>query len=153
MLQSQQILIQPKFAPAEYKRTIWHAQIDHSTTLEDILQPEFFSNVCAEMRVGDRIECYDEAGTYFIELMVSAVAERTPTKAPNWAKTCVLRYCDLVGKDDKKLALPDGFYTKFRGGAKWSVMRKSDETVLVERQVSEADAIREFLKQQKKMVA
>lgn len=157
MLQSNQMLIQPQFAPAETKRNIWHATIPHNNTVKDVFQPEFFTNVASQLLVGDRIECYAEDGTYFLELMVVAVAEKTATKNANWANVVELRYVDLVRTEDKGLKLPQGFTAKWRGGAKWSVIRQgateSEDQVVVERQSTRADAIREFEKMKNKMVA
>jgi hypothetical protein len=157
MLQSNQMLIQPQFAPAETKRNIWHASIPHSNKISDIFQPEFFTNVASQLLVGDRIECYAEDGTYFLELMVTAVAEKTPTKNANWANVVELRRTDLVRAEDKGLKLPDGFAAKWRGGAKWSVIRKGatepEDQVIIEKQPTRADAIREFEKMKSKMVA
>lgn len=151
-LKSNQILSQPNFAPAEFNRTIWHAKIPHYNTLEDIMLPEFWSNIAGQMRVGDRIECYAEDGTYFVELMVTAVAERTPTKPANWVKVFLMRNVPLIEKT--KLAVPEGFTVKFRGPtAKWCVLREPDGDVVVEKQASQTDAIREFFKIKDKMVA
>lgn len=157
MLSSNQMLIQPQFSPAENKRNVWVATIPHSTEQEDIFKPEFFSNVAAQLTVGDRIECVAEDGTYFIEVYVIAVAEKTQTKNANWANVVELRNIDLVRREDKNLKLPVGFFAQYRGGAKWCVMRKGTEdgadTMIIDKQLSRADAIREFEKMKNKLVA
>jgi hypothetical protein len=157
MLQSNQMLIQSQFAPAETRRNIWYARIPHTTKYNDLFQPEFFTNIASQLLVGDRIECYAEDGTYYAEVMVTAVAEKTSTQNPNWAKVIEIRHIDLVHPEDKKLELPSGFECRWRGGAKWSVIRlgasEPENQIIVEKQSSRADAIREFQKLKNKLVA
>lgn len=157
MLNSTQVLIQPQFSPAETRRNIWHALIGHNIKKSDIFQPEFWANVAGQLTVGDRVECYAEDGTYFMEVIVIDIAQRTDTKAPNWANVVELRYHDLVRAEDKGLKLPEGFVAKWRGGAKWSVLRlgatQGEDQIIIEKQSTRADAIREFEKMKSKMVA
>lgn len=157
MLNPTKMVTDSHFQPADSRRNIWHCTVPNGTQKDDIFLPEFFSNVAGKVIVGDHIECVAEDGTFFMEVYVIAVAERTATNAPNWVNVVELRYHDLVRREDKNLKLPDGFFTKFRGGAKWSVMRKGDnaaqDQVIVERQPTEGDAIREFKKMQSKLVA
>lgn len=157
MLQSNQLMTESNFTTAETRRNVWCATVPYGVKKSDIFQPEFFANIAQRLTVNDRIECNDEAGTYFLELIVVAVAERIGNKAPNWANVVELRYCDLVRPEDKALKLPEGFYAKWRGGAKWSVLRRGaaegEDVVIVERQQTRADAIREFEKMKSKLVA
>lgn len=157
MLQSTQMLTQPDFAEAAVKRNIWHAKIPAGTKKSDIFDPAFFSNIAAQISVGDRIECVAEDGSFFLELYVICVAERTDTKNPNWANVVEMRYVDLVREEDKGLRLPEGFKAKFRGGAKWCIIRKgateAEDQNIIERQATKGDAIREFEKMKNKLVA
>lgn len=157
MLQSNQVLIQSQLSTAETKRNIWVATIPAGTEVEDIFKPEFFCNVASQLLVGDRIECYPEEGTYFMEVYVIAVAERTATKNANWANVVKLRYINLIREEDKALELPKGFYAKYRGNAKWCVLREGlddgHDQLIIERQSTRADAIREFEKMKSKLVA
>ena len=149
-------LLESLIAPAETKRNAWFITVPHATPIDDLFKPEFYIHIAYRLTVGDHIECLYEDGTLFIELMVTAVAERVENKAPSWANVVELRRVPLVRAEDKKLSLPQGFVTKWRGGAKWSVMRLGEtpdkDVVIIEKQHSEADAIREFQKMKSKMV-
>lgn len=156
MLNPTKMVTDSHFQPADSRRNIWHCTVPSGTKKDDIFLPEFFSNVAGKVIVGDRIECVAEDGTFMMEVYVIAVADRTPTNAPNWVNVVELSYHNLVRKEDKDLKLPEGFFAKYRGGAKWSVIRKGEtaaqDQVIVERQPTEGDAIREFNKMKNKLL-
>lgn len=150
-----QVLIAPKFAEAQFRRTVWFVDAPHNVSLKDIVRPEFWANVAPQLTARDRIEVYDEAGTYYAELMVTQVAEKSATKPQNWAAVKLMRLVDLTKDDEEKTkALPAGFEAKYLGPVqKWGIRRLSDGNIVVDKQISRKEATEEFFRLQKQMAA
>ena len=154
-LMANQVLISPNFAEAQYRRTVWFVNASHNVTLKEIIKPEYWANVAPQLSVKDRIEVYAEDGTYYAELMVTQLPQKTETKQVNWAAVKLMRVVDLT-KDEEagKVPLPAGFVAKFLDPKrKWGIERKSDGNILVDKQASEVEAIKEFYRLQKQMAA
>ena len=124
-------LLQKQIKPSEFIRTVWSAQPEPGTTLNDMLQPEYWAHVSKTLKQGDRIEVTDSGTGWFAELFVRSASA-------NDAKVVVLRshVFDAPAKAD------DGhpFEVKHRGGAGWSVVRKSDKTVVFEKGATRDEA-------------
>lgn len=112
---------------------------DLDTTPEDVLHPQYWAHV-AETFTRDTwgfaiIELIWEDGSKYMEVMVVSSGQ-------NFAKVKELRFIDLSGQEE------DGEYTeqnpdfevKHRGGAKWSVIRKADNEVLIDKLSSKIEA-------------
>ena len=114
---------------ADFNRTVHAAQPEPGTTLDEMLKPEYWSHIAKTLKQGDRIEVQDSGHSWFAELYVRSV---TATDA----KVTVLRH---VVFDKPGLADAD-YEVKARGGAGWSVIRKSDKAVMFEKGQTRGDA-------------
>jgi hypothetical protein len=116
-------LLQNRIKPAEFIRTVWSAQPEPGTTLEEMLLPEYWSNVAKTLKAGDRIDVTSAEATWFAELFVRSAGDKD-------AKVHVMRHIVFNAPVDKEAdATLD---VRHRGGAGWSVVRKSDKAVLFE---------------------
>ncbi len=121
---------------ADFVRTVWVAQPEHGTTLEEMLKPEYWSHVAKELKLpGGRIEVMPTGGEWFAELYIRSVGSQD-------VKVALLRHVafDAPAKQD------DDYEVRSRGGAGWSVLRKSDKAVLFEKGQTRADAEAELAK-------
>ena len=124
-------LLQKQIKPSEFIRTVWSAQPEPGTTLNDMLQPEYWAHVSKTLKQGDRIEVTDAGNAWFAELFVRSASA-------NDAKVVVLRsnVFDTPAKADDG----DPYEIKHRGGAGWSVVRKSDKKVVFEKGATRDEA-------------
>lgn len=121
---------------AELIRTVYVAQPEPGTTLDEMLKPEYWAHVAKDLKLpGTRIEVMPAGGEWFAELYVRSVGKQD-------AKVSVLRHVvfDAPQKQD------DDYDVRSRGGAGWSVVRKSDKAVLFEKGQTRADAEAELAK-------
>lgn len=124
-------IIAPQFKEAEYIRRVWCASPEQGVTVEDMLVPSFWAHVAKQLRAGDRIEVVAKDGAWFAELFVRSASD-------NGAKVAVLRAVKLT---EEVLAVESEDYEiKYRGNAKWSVVRKSDKAVLADGQETKEQA-------------
>lgn len=124
-------ILQNRIKSAEYIRTVWAAQPEPGTTLEEMQQPEYWAHVAKTFRVGDRIDVTAEDGSWFAELFIRAVA-------PTSAKVHVLRHTVFDAPQGK--SENPAFDVRHRGGAGWSVVRLSDKAVVFEGGKARSDA-------------
>jgi len=59
-----------RWATAETKRNVFQALTAPEATLEDVLKPEYFSNVVRDIKAFDKIEVLNETGAWYAELLV-----------------------------------------------------------------------------------
>jgi hypothetical protein len=124
-------IIAPQFKEAEYIRRVWCASPEKGVTVEDMLVPSFWAHVAKQLRPGDRIEAVGNDGSWFVELFVRSASG-------NDARVAVLRAVKL---DQEVPAVEsDDYEIKYRGNAKWSVVRKSDKAVLIDGQDTKEQA-------------
>lgn len=114
---------------AEFVRPVYCATIPRGTEPEDLLKPEYWAHVATHLRPWARIEARAEDGTWFAEYIVLSV-DRT------WARVKMLGKHNLTNRDvalsKAEQISNSGFEVKWRGGAKWSVVRKVDGAVMKE---------------------
>lgn len=80
----------PQFQTAEYRRTFYVATIAHGVTLDEIREPAYWAHVARKLRPLDRIECWWEDGSRYVELLV--------VKATNQDARCaILNDVDVRG--------------------------------------------------------
>lgn len=118
-------LTQDRFKLAESVRMTHVITPHHGTTVDQLLDPAYWTHVSAKMHAGDHIEAVAEDGSWFAELFVVR-AER------NWAKVALLRKVDLVATSvEVNPADFEEFYVKWSGPvSKFRVHRKKDKEVL-----------------------
>lgn len=115
-------ILQRNVQQAEFARTVWVIKPEPGTTLEDLLQPETWAHIAKTLRPGDRIEVMPAGGEWFAELQVRSSANTE-------ARVSLLRRVDFA---DPPTAASVEIDVKHRGRSGWSVIRKSDKTVLVD---------------------
>lgn len=116
-------ILQNRLRQAEFNRTVWAAQPEPGTTLEDMVKPEYWAHVAKNFKVGDRVEVVPEGAEWFAELFVRSVS-------PTAATVVVLRSQVFA---ERKASIDPGLDVKYRGANGWSVIRKSDKSVLYEK--------------------
>ncbi len=121
-----------RMKPAEYNRTVYSISIEHGITKEDMSQPKFWAHVASSLRPYDRIEAFAEDGSFYSELLVIA-CDRT------WARVQLLSYHDLTKVTMDLGAVFDEYLITFKGPKGWCVIRKSDNSVLNDKMLSEED--------------
>lgn len=142
-------LMHTRMKEAGFVRNLWIITAEVGVTREDMVKPDFWAHVASLFRPYDRIEARCDDGTFFAEYLV-LTCDRT------FAKVKELSYISLTSKDVSKTQLENDlelYYTKFRGPhCKWSVLRKSDDSVMVEKLGSKDDA-NAWLVNHKKVIA
>ena len=110
-----------KFLGAEFVRTLHVANPEVGTPYADVLEPEYWVHIASRLRPFDRIEVVPEDGSYFAELFVQDAGRL-------WAKVVEPRFVsfETIEKNDPL----NGYEIKWRGSAKWGVVRLSDNTAM-----------------------
>jgi hypothetical protein len=136
-----------RFQEASYKINIFAAEIDAGTSVEDIMQPEYWANIASRLRPhgGDEIIAVCDDLSFRAHLFVVS-AGRT------WAKVCLIgEPLILHAKESPEIQVADGeFAVKWAGPHdKWRVIRTVDKEVITKghatRDAAEA-AVKEYLK-------
>ena len=126
-----------RFALAEHKNQDWVMTVEEGTSLDDVMKPEFMANIASQLRPYDRIRVRIDTGEWYAELLVVDCAR-------TWVHTHKLFYVKFTKEegDGKSSASPtDEYVVQFRGPhLKFSVLRKSDKSVLQEGMSSKAEA-------------
>lgn len=125
------------FKNAEYARTVWHVESEHGETIDQIMRPEYWAHVAAQLSPGDRIEVIAQDNKFFAEFHVFA-------RLVGGAKVGLLRYevfadnAFEVGMTD--LGVPDYKVVWKYNKYKWCVQRVSDGELISKFHVDEKAA-------------
>ena len=114
---------------ASFAFNTWSAAPPSGTSLDDVLQPEYWTHVHQILKAGDRIHVMPESGEWLAELVVRS----SSTKGAVVAK---LTYHDFNPKpaEGGEPSEAGEYEVKWAGGvAKWRVIRVKDRHVLVEK--------------------
>lgn len=137
-------LLQGRLKLAEYARNIYSATPEPSVSFDEIIKPEYWVHVAKQLTPGTRIEVTPEDTSWFAELLVRSNTDTA-------VHVAVLRHVKLdapvPATKAEEAANAEPYEIKHRGGAGWSVIRKSDKTVVFEKGQSRAEAER-FLDEQ-----
>lgn len=118
-----QPITRANFVLAESKRTNFCAIILHGTTLKDMKQHDYFSNVARKISLFDRIEARAEDDTWWAELLVTY-------SMAGAIKFEVLNYFELVAPSANAVTI-GGYTIKWAGSVKkHQVIRNSDKVVV-----------------------
>ena len=113
---------------AEYERSIHAATVPIGTLPEDLTNQAYWAHVAQFLKPWGRIEAHCFDGTWFAEYLVTEVGR-------TFAKVTMLRKYALTTEDvalSQQTQANSDYYVKFRGAAKWSVIRSSDNAVMKE---------------------
>lgn len=114
-----------RFKSAEYVRNVFAVTPSGDTPFGDLLKPEYWAHIAAQLHITDRLEVIPEDGTFFAELIVTSVSR-------NSASVRVLRKIDLAGSKEVKTPASD-FDVRHCGiKAKFRITRKSDKAIIKE---------------------
>lgn len=112
---------------ASYERTVYVVTADEGVTPEDLLRPEHWAHVAAQLKPWDRIEARANDGTWFAEYLVLD-ASRV------WARVRQLGDVQYLTTGDVAItqaALQGTYRVEYKGPHnKWSVIRNSDQAVV-----------------------
>ncbi len=138
---------QNRMKSGDFVRTLWVATVEMGVTREDIKDPGFWSHVASQLRPYDRMEVRCDDGTFFAEYLVIA-CERT------YAKVKELSWVSLTSKDVAQTQEDrEEFSYKYRGPhSMHSIIRKSDNKVMVEHKATKEDAMK-WLSEYKQTIA
>lgn len=116
-------LFEERFKSAEYERMLYVANAKEGTTINDVLEPAYWSHVSQRLRPYDRIEVRIDTGEWLLELVVLA-ADR------NWAQVAVL-HNHTLGPADEDMPAARKHEVKFKGPQlKWCVIRVADSEII-----------------------
>lgn len=120
---------------AEHYFTPYAVVLPTGATLEEALKADYWAHVAEKLRQHDTIRLIPEDGSYFAEALVLAAGR-------GFAKLKLLRHVAL--EEEPGETVPEGLEVKWRGPhLRWSVIRRSDSTILKDRLAEKIDAIRE----------
>lgn len=131
-----------KLQAAEYARSNWFIRADPEVSMEEVLDPKFYTHVASKMKCGDRIEVLADDLTWHVDLIVVNV-EKVSIKVVPLAVNKLVK--------DEPSEFPD-YTIRWAGeSAKHRVIRKSDRAVLKSGFATASDAadwLREHLKKE-----
>ena len=132
------ILNPSRLALSEYARQDWVVNAAEGTNIADVLDPQYWAHVSAQMKPYDRIEVRQETGDWMLELLVLSCDR-------NWARVHLLEKYDLV-ETDAPAPPAQKHVVKWRGPQhKHCVVRISDGAVL-QKDMDSAEAAAQWLK-------
>lgn len=132
-------LLESRMNPAGYSRQDWDVDLPAQVTLEDIKKPAYWKQVAAKFNPFDTIRASSDDASFYAELLVMQAQSGI-------GAVVEVKYLHDMSKK-KAEPLPskaDEFVVKWRGGAKWSVIRKADNTVISEGLGTEEEALAEL---------
>lgn len=118
---------------AEHRRQDWVVNAAAGTTREDVLNPQYWAHMAAQMQPYDRIDVRLETGEWMLELLVGGVGR-------NWAQVHLLHQHELTKIAD---AMPRAqlHIVEWKGPQrKWAVIRLSDGAIIQDGKQSRAEA-------------
>lgn len=138
--------LQPtRLVASEFARTTYTMELPKGHTLEDALKPEYWVHVAMQLKLGDHIEILAHDMSFYAEAIVIGLTSKAAKLHCYLQSDVTANTEDMVEDDD--------FDVKFRGRAKWSVVRKSDNAVIKEHLDSKEDAYRELSDHKKALAA
>lgn len=117
--------LQGRLAEAAYQRNEWRYTAEAGTTINEILDPQYWAHVAANFKPHDIIEVIPEDGSWYARLIVL-------TNARLWAKVFLLQKADLEKALADTPATDDETHeVKWMGAIeKHAVIRKADKALI-----------------------
>ncbi len=125
-----------RFSLAEQVNQGWTVTVESGTTLQDVLQPEFFANVSSRLRPYDRMYVRIDTGEWYAELLVLSCGRV-------WAKLIPVFTLDLTTQDVEvsQADAADRYLIQYRGPhLKFCVIRRVDKAPIKEQLENKAEA-------------
>lgn len=115
-------LLEKNLMGAEFARQSFRVTPPSGTTIEQMMEPEYWAHVASKFTPYDTLEVVPEDGVFYARLLVLNTAKL-------WAKMHKLEYVELFPA--KKVAAEDKYEAKFFGpSAKWRAINKADGSLL-----------------------
>ena len=128
------MLVPQRKALAESARQDWVVTVEDGTSIDEVLDPAFWSLVCNDFQPMDRVDVRVDTGEWMAELVV-LVVERT------WCKVHMLHFYEL-GTPGEAPAVAARFRIEWKGAVRrFAVIRVSDGEPVQEKFQSRADAV------------
>ena len=131
-----------RFKVREFESTCFSAIAEAGTKFDQVSDPSYWAHVAPQLKPFDEITVRAEDGAWWAKLLVTD-SDR------NWAKTIVIQEIDLVGTDAGVVDV-DGYEVRWRGAAKFSIVRVVDNAVIQDGFVAKADAYAALAKHARK---
>ena len=127
-----------QFQQAEYQRQEWVITPERGTSIEEMKNPAYWSNVARALRPSDKIIVRFFDFEEYAELLVRTVE-------PYAATIIVIQHlkfgADPAAAAGADMTPPDGYTVRFRGRAGWCVTRVADNQIVKEGEATRAAAI------------
>jgi|SRR6185295_17573015 len=129
------VILEPqRMGEARFLRLDWVLTAEEGTTVEDILDPQYWAHIATKLTPLDRVEARIDTGEWLLELLVLQ-------KGANWAKVKVLAKHDLDCSEQP--ANTEGTCeVKWAGAHKFRVVRKADAAIISSKHETRDDAMR-----------
>lgn len=116
-------LIPSKMKSGEYVRNVFRVTASHDQDIDFFRPASAWAHVAEQLKRGDKVEIFSEDHTWYAEGIVTSVKI-----AAAKIEFYLIKIFDDPGVADSGDAKP--FFTKHRGRAGWSVIRRSDGEVM-----------------------
>ena len=123
---------------AEYSRQDFVANAEVAHTVEDLLQPSYWSHMASQLNAYDHIEVRSDDGSWLVELLVTEVGK-------NYAKVIIRHKYDLVGAVEPS-AVSATHEVKFMGPQKKHVVIRLSDGQSIKEGISKRDEAEAWLK-------
>lgn len=126
----------------DMRHNVWLVEVPPGTEIDDLTRTDYWAHVAVNFSRGDEVKVLAVDDAFYAHLLVLS-ADRT------WARMAVLYSKPLsAGVTEITGQMLEDYDVKLRGPKRWSVIRKSDNKVLMENLHQESDAsrwLREYL--------
>ena len=121
--QKRTVILNPqRIGLAEALRRDWVVNAEAGTTVQDVLEPVYWSHNASDFTIYDHIEVRLETGEWILDLIVIAVGR-------NWAKVHLVNKIELASEDDSPVATKHK--VEWKGPQhKWAVIRLADNEMI-----------------------
>lgn len=121
-------LSETRFRPKGYMVNEWEIEVESGTTIENILNPIFWTHVAKNLCLLDEIKILTEDRTFYARVLVTGVDKQS-------ARVFVLEYKDLTEAEafqpSEGLAKESDYLIEYAGKtAKWRVVRLADRKTI-----------------------
>lgn len=127
-------ILEKSFSLADYARQTFVARPAAGTTIDDVLNENYWSNVAKKMNPHDIIEVVPEDGAFYAKLIITS-------RGNLWARVHKLEHVVIGAAPVANKKPVEGFEIGWAGpNDKWRVVRKEDKTVVGKNFTSREDA-------------
>lgn len=140
-------LLDKHFLGADFARQVFYATPAAGTTIDDVMQPDYWAHVARRMNPRDIVEVVPEDGSFYARLFVL-------NSDKLWAKMAKLEHVSFGEGKKPETAKSDLFEAKYAGpSAKWRVHNKSDGSLVANDSFQTRDEAEKWILQHAKQMA